>query len=148
MGSFGVTIRCRKDGDEIYIPSNGFRYIRSLAAEQESKLFCEHFEQFLKLPPAGKKREAFLAEFDKTTETMLQKGRFSKQIVEFCLQSAESGKIGTRTCRYILALLENIEDCEELVLCYHGGQPREVRMKDFFRVLREGIKTRSGVEWF
>ena len=141
----GVTME--SEHYNIDLPYGGFKRLRTKVAELTAPDILSHYQ---KLDYAfylyGRKREEFFADYNKKIEELDEKYHGEKSdILDFLYLPDCGGKLDADHCQSIWEVIQDYDDD----ICYgYPGLPDCAKFKDFKNIIREGMESGTGVEWF
>lgn len=147
----GVTVKCKKTGNECDLGYNGFRRFREKVAYLLNKELGAHYaklpnlaNEFIFDSGSDKCKKAF-DEFDRETERLIVKNKISKRAVDFLFQSDTDGKIPSSACKIIYAAIKDYDDN----ICYgYAGRSDCAMFSDLKAVFKDCCDTNSCLSWW
>jgi len=143
----GVTIRCKKTGNDIDLGYGGFNNLREKVAELAGKEFGEHYAE-LSTPRAmfsmEPDRKEYFKSYNAKTAEMVKAKKVNVKIANFCYQSDCDGNIHYGACK---AILKAIGDYDDNILYGYSGRSDCAKFKDFKSILQDCVETKSDMTW-
>ena len=143
----GVTLKCKKTGNNIDRGYGGFLQLRRKVAQLYSDEFGKHYSELVVGEPIGvgeKEKMAWYEQYDAKTEKMIRDGRLDIKIADFCYQSDAGGSIRYGACKNIL---KAIGDYDDDILYGYWGRADCARFKDFKNLLQECVDNKCSLVW-
>lgn len=142
----GITIRCKKTRRNIDLGVGGFLRLRRKVSELAGEPLSSHYAKLLDKSCFMSKEEsdAFYDEFNATTMKLLEEKKIDIKIVDFLLQSDESGRIRYGACKNILKV---IGDYDDDIRYGYWGRPDCAKFADFKAILQDCVRTKTDMVW-
>lgn len=145
----GVTISVKSKNAQarsIDLGGGGFMNLREKVAELYGDPWASHYAKLMHKPffLDADKENAFYEEFDAQTLRLVENGKVSIKIVDFCLQSDCEGSIRYGACKMILKV---IGDYDDDILYGYAGHPDCARWKDFKAILEDCVRLKCDMVW-
>lgn len=143
----GVTISCKKTGNDIDLGYGGFNNLRNKIAELVGGEFAKHY-LLLSEPKVmclmGDARKEFFDSYDKKTMPIIEKEKVSIKVADFLYQSDCEGKIRYGACK---ELLKVIGDYDDDFLYGYCGRPDCAKFSDFVSILKDCVENKCDMIW-
>lgn len=142
----GLTIRCGKTGRSMDMGGGGFLRLRRKVAELAGGPFVPVYQEVCAWYPGsnGETAEEFDARIGKAVNEMLAAKQADLKIVDFLLQSDIEGRIRYGACKKILKV---IGDYDDDVFYGYVGHGNRARFRQFRRILKDCVETKSDLVW-
>lgn len=139
----GVTIKSKNFS--IDIGCGGFLRLRTKIAELTAPDIFEHYKNLTDgMFKMGEDRNTFYEKYDKNTAELEEKYGKS-DIFDFLYESDCDGKMDMQHCNSIYEVIKDYDDN----ICYgYAGRKDCAMFKDFKNVVKDGIDTEKGFEWW
>ena len=137
----GLTVKCRKTGDEFDLGYFGFARLRQTVSEIVGDPWKSHYEL---LSHHVGWEESDYDDWDKKAEEMYAAGQVSEAVLEFTMTSDAEGHLKWQHCRDLLKL---IGDYDDNVIYGYAGRPNPAKFADFVRVLKACATNRVAMYW-
>ena len=141
----GVTIESKNFS--IDLGYGGFLRLRTKVAELTAPDIFEYYKHLTDgMFKMGEDREAFFEKYNKKTAELEEKYNDEKSdIFDFLHESDCGGKIDLQHCKSIYKVIKDYDDN----ICYgYPGRKNCAMFKDFKNVVKDGINTEEGFEWW
>lgn len=144
----GVTIYCKKTGEEISLGYGGFDRLRCKVAELIGGEFAKHYlllnQPEIMFMMDAKEKACFYDKYNKNTAEIVKKEKVPVRIANFLYQSDCNGKIGHGTCKQILKIIGDYDD--DIIYGYRGRSDG-VKFADFVSILKSCVENKSDMVW-
>lgn len=141
----GIVIRSKNCS--IDLQSGGFINLRTKIAELTNPEIHKHYEHLMDyLAYPIDERKEFFDMYNKQIEELDKKydGKYS-DILDFLYESDSSGNIPYETC---ISLWEVIKDYDDDIIYGYISRPNCGRFRDFKKVVKDCIDTKTNLIWY
>lgn len=143
----GVTISCKKTGNDIDLGYGGFNRFRNKVAKLVGNPFSDHYLELDKTEVAmlsGEEKDKYFRDYDDLTEQMIKENKVNIKVADFLYQSDCEGKIRYGACK---ELLKVIGDYDDNILYGYCGRPDCAKFCDFVSVLKDCAENKCDMIW-
>lgn len=141
----GVTIDSKNYS--IDLGYGGFSRLRNKVAELAGPDIYEHYKYLDNgVSLYGEERTKFFEDYDRKIKELDEKynGKKSK-ILDFLYECDCSGKMNITHCK---AIWKEIEDYDDNILYGYSGRPDCAMFKDFKKIVKDCIDTKTIMKWY
>lgn len=142
----GVTL-CSKN-HFIDLGYAGFFRLRRKIAELISEEAGEHYAeiQYAHAFPSEEAEEEYWDAYDKETERIANSlPKYTWKVFDFLYMPDADGSVTYGTCKNILRVIGSYDDD---ILYGYAGRPDCARWKDFVRILKDCVETKTEMCWY
>lgn len=124
----------------------GFARLRCKVAELKNVEFGIHRSSLERTIPFGEdERKEFFEKYNAITTKMVNEGKVSAEIANFCYQSDCEGKIKRKRAAVIY---KTIKDCDDKTLYGYTGRVDCATFEDLKNIFKDCVEHGGTVEWY